>query len=548
MGSPARDIFEEPNAADAAVVAQVEPMLHATWDIDHVPAFNGDAEDRSVFRMEVKDSSTFHGESHLIFGMRVLLVEFLEHGIEVGGVRMDVDDVGGDIAAGRFDLFDFRCVFAEDIGIGRVLVESPSNLPAFEPDPKRFEKLDDVIVFGQVSILLGDMNGRHEWFRDGLMVVRGVLAPSANPGMFREIQNHDIVPLSVLQESATAERINFLKPIWASWVILLGAMTQKTLTVPSSIPYPARSLGSVLQNLLGIPASHSHWLIENGCVGINHRICRRTGERLEPGDVLEIDWVPMPVVRPRGAKRQPNRSSIEFLYDDPDVCVVVKPAGLLTVPTRYGEARTLVSSVERRLKNSDPKAKVFCVHRLDRDVSGVLVLAKSLKAAEALRDQFAERKPERKYIALVAGVMDPPSGTVTSYLATDADLNRFSVNDPSQGELAITHYATKVVWNDASLVEVRLETGRRNQIRVHLAEANHPILGDPRYRKEMASHTAWPHRRIALHAETLSLTHPTTGESLSFVAPWPQEFRDFQRQAARSSRRRSRPGEENHDD
>jgi len=314
-------------------------------------------------------------------------------------------------------------------------------------------------------------------------------------------------------------------------------MTHKSLTVPSTIPYPARSLGSVLQNLLGIPASHSQWLIENGCISINHRICRRVRERVEPGDLLDVDWVPMPVASPRGAKRQPNRSAIEFLYDDADVCLVVKPAGLLTVPTRYGEPRTLVSSVERRLKDSDPKAQVYCVHRLDRDVSGVLVLAKNLRAAESLRDQFAQRKPERKYIALVAGVMDPRSGTITSYLATDADLNRFSVQDPSQGELAITHYTTKVVWNDASLVEVRLETGRRNQIRVHLAEANHPILGDPRYRKEVASHAAWPHRRIALHAETLSLTHPTSGQPLSFAAPWPQEFRDFQRSATRQSRR-----------
>lgn len=319
-------------------------------------------------------------------------------------------------------------------------------------------------------------------------------------------------------------------------------MPQQSLTVPSTIPFPARALGSVLQNLLGIPASHSQWLVENGCVGVNQRICRRVRERVEPGDVLDIDWVPMPVAPPRGVKRQAHRSAIEFLYDDSALCVVVKPAGLLTVPTRYGEAKTLISSVERRLKDVDPKAKVYCVHRLDRDVSGVLVFAKSLEAAEAIRDQFAARKPERKYISLVAGVMDPPSGTITSYLATDADLNRFSVQDPDRGELAITHYSTKVVWNDASLVEVRLETGRRNQIRVHLAEANHPILGDPRYRTEMASHTAWPHRRIALHAETLSLKHPTTGEVLSFQAPWPQEFRDFQRAASRKSQRR--PNEE----
>lgn len=325
-------------------------------------------------------------------------------------------------------------------------------------------------------------------------------------------------------------------------------MSYKTLTVPPSIPYPARSLGSVLQNMLAIPASHSHWLIENGCVGINQRICRRVRERVEPGDILDIDWMPMPVAPPKGAKRQPSRSPIEFLYDDELLCVVCKPAGLLTVPTRHGEARTLVSSVERRLRNSDPKAQVFCVHRLDRDVSGVLVLAKTLETAEALRNQFADRKPERKYIALIAGAMEPPCGTITSHLATDADLNRYSVSDPEQGELAITHYATKLVWNDASLVEVRLETGRRNQIRVHLAEANHPILGDPRYRSDLASHRAWPHRRIALHAETLAFHHPGSGEKLTFQAPWPQEFRDFQRAASRPTKRRESLGEARNDE
>lgn len=325
-------------------------------------------------------------------------------------------------------------------------------------------------------------------------------------------------------------------------------MSHKTLTVPATIPYPARLLASVLQNLLAIPASHSQWLIENGCVGINHRICRRIRERVEPGDVLDVDWVPMPVAHPKGAKKQQSRSPIEFLYDDEVLCVVCKPAGLLTVPTRYGEGRTLVSSVERRLKDSDPKAQAFVVHRLDRDVSGVLVMAKNLETAEALRNQFAARKPERKYIAIIAGTMDPPSGTITSYLATDADLNRYSVRDPEQGELAITHYATKAVWNDASLVEVRLETGRRNQIRVHLAEASHPILGDPRYRSELAAHRAWPHRRIALHAETLSFAHPVTGQPLTFQAPWPQEFRDFQRSASRTTKRREVQGEASEDE
>lgn len=335
-------------------------------------------------------------------------------------------------------------------------------------------------------------------------------------------------------------------------------MTLRQFTVPASIPFPARQLPAVLQNLLGMPASHSHWLIENGCVTVNNRPCRKTHIRVEPGDEIEVDWIPMPVIVRTEQRGSSRPGPIEFLHDDPHLCVVVKPPNLLTVPTAYREGQTLVSRVERRLQDKDPQAKVFCVHRLDRDVSGVLVLAKSLQIAEQLRDQFAARKPDRQYIAIVAGVPRKPQDTIRSYLATDANLNRYSVPPPTSksksnsekgeqrnaeytGELAITHYKVRHTWTDSALVEVRLETGRRNQIRVHLAELGHPILGDPRYRADLATHRAWPYRRIALHAESLGFIHPVSQEPVRFLAPWPQEFRDFQRSATKSTNTKTKP-------
>lgn len=314
---------------------------------------------------------------------------------------------------------------------------------------------------------------------------------------------------------------------------MLEGMTIETIQVPSNIPPPARQLASVLKNMLGIPTSHCMWLIENNCVAVNHKPCRRSNLQLQPGDLIQIDRIPMPIAQSTPRKGSGNRDAIEFLYDDQDLCVVVKPSNLLTVPTQYREAQTLVGRVERRLKQQDKKAKVFCVHRLDRDVSGVLVMAKSLEVAEQLRNQFAARKPDRQYIAIVAGLVDDDSGTVKNYLATDDNLNRYSVQDPAQGELAITHYRVRQRWQDTTLVEVRLETGRRNQIRVHLADLGHPILGDPRYRRDLATHRAWPYRRIALHAESLGFVHPTDGQAMRFVAPWPQEFRDFQRSGSK---------------
>jgi len=169
------------------------------------------------------------------------------------------------------------------------------------------------------------------------------------------------------------------------------------------------------------------------------------------------------------------------------------------------------------------------VHRLDRDVSGLLVVALSLEIAEKLRDQFAERKPQRRYEALVAGSMELDSGTFRSFLATDEHLNRHSVPTADQGELAITHYKVLQRFPDATQVSVTLETGRRNQIRVHFSEQGHPVLGETRYRRDEAKHAKWPWKRLALHACELGFRHPRTGRELNFNSRLPPEFNQFMR-------------------
>ena len=307
-------------------------------------------------------------------------------------------------------------------------------------------------------------------------------------------------------------------------------MSQKTAKVPANIPSPARQLSSVLQNLFKIPRSQIQPLLEQGHVTVNGRVKRQAFHVLDVGDAISVDMVPQPIAAPsHSAKnKQPSRS-VDFLYDDEDITIVNKPANLLTVPTRHREAHTLLSLVERQLRKENKDAQAFCVHRLDRGVSGVLVVAKSLEIAEALRNQFALRKPNRKYIAIVAGNPSPPSNVLRNYLSTDADLNRFVVPSAEQGELAITHYQTRQAWRDAAFLEIKLETGRRNQIRVQLAEIGHPILGEPRYRARHAEHWAWPHPRMALHAESLGFDHPRSGESIQMETQWPQEFRDFMR-------------------
>lgn len=305
--------------------------------------------------------------------------------------------------------------------------------------------------------------------------------------------------------------------------------------VDARLPAPARTALSLVQAALKVHRSVAEKLIHDGAVSCRGRTIAQTHLRINVGDEIEIDYTPQPKATP--ARRDASRTAaFEVVYDDEFLVVVNKPANLLTVPTPKREKNTLQSRLRVWLDRNQPEALAICVHRLDRGVSGLLVFAKSYEIADELRSQFSDRKPERRYIAIVQGNIASSEGTFRSYLATDESLNRHSVDNPDGGELAITHYKVRESWSDTTLVEVTLETGRRNQIRVHFAEAGHPVIGDPRYRTQEAAHRWWPHKRLALHAETLGLTHPRTAAPLKFTSPWPQEFRDFRRKASRKGR------------
>lgn len=221
-----------------------------------------------------------------------------------------------------------------------------------------------------------------------------------------------------------------------------------------------------------------------------------------------------------------------LVHTDPDLVVVDKSAGILTVPTARGESNTLVQRLRRHLGRGRPFApRLTVVHRLDREVSGLLVFARSEATAQALQADFARHRPEREYAALVAGVLPRDAGTFASRLVTGKGLQRFSTERDDIGEEAVTHYRVERRLAAATLVTVRLETGRRNQIRVHFAEAGHPILGETRYRPDLARHPAWSAGRLALHARLLAFVHPTTGQALRFESPLPSEFVAFLRRA-----------------
>ncbi len=324
-----------------------------------------------------------------------------------------------------------------------------------------------------------------------------------------------------------------LKPASPSRSLLENfILSIQTFQVSNSIPDPARNLVAFVQSCLKVSRPLAEQIVHSGAVRVNDRTSRHNHTHLEVADIVVIDYVPQPIPDRRSRKnaKQSSPTAFSILYDDESIIVVNKPAGLLTVPTPYRERQTLIGLIDRYQIRRRGGEKVMCVHRLDRGVSGVLVFAKSVPIAMRIRDQFAARKPQRLYVTIVAGKLKDESGTFRSYLATDENLNRFSTNDHATGQLAITHWKTMNRYGDASMLQVQLETGRRNQIRVHLAEHGHPVLGDPRYQSSIAQHSRWPHKRIALHAESLGFDHPQTGESLFFQTEWPQEFKTFHRQ------------------
>ncbi|MBM4281210.1 MAG: RluA family pseudouridine synthase [Deltaproteobacteria bacterium] len=215
-----------------------------------------------------------------------------------------------------------------------------------------------------------------------------------------------------------------------------------------------------------------------------------------------------------------------LVYQDDDIVVVDKAPGILTVPTPRRERFTLVDAVSRLLsKGPRITREALVVHRLDRDTSGLLVFACHRAARDRLVAGWAEH--QRVYSVVVAGVVVQDEGEIRSRLVTDRrTLQRRSSDRDDVGEDALTHFVVQARLDGATLLSVRLSTGRRNQIRVHLAERGHPVLGDERY-GGLSRHKRWDDRRLGLHARSLGIAHPRTGEPLSFDIGLPASFARF---------------------
>jgi len=208
-----------------------------------------------------------------------------------------------------------------------------------------------------------------------------------------------------------------------------------------------------------------------------------------------------------------------ILYEDRDILVVDKPAGLLTIATDKAKSRTAYFMLTDYVRKGQSKSRnrLFIVHRLDRETTGILVFAKNKGAKLFLQGHW--KKTEKKYLAVVHGKLEKSSETITSYLAENAAHIVYSTTDTKKGKLSRTAYKVLRERKGVSLLEVSPLTGRKNQIRVHLADIGHPIVGDKKYGKVDKSHPC-----MALHARSISFQHPFSGKQLTFQAEVPACF------------------------
>jgi tRNA pseudouridine32 synthase/23S rRNA pseudouridine746 synthase/23S rRNA pseudouridine1911/1915/1917 synthase len=208
-----------------------------------------------------------------------------------------------------------------------------------------------------------------------------------------------------------------------------------------------------------------------------------------------------------------------ILYEDRDIVVIDKPGGLLTVGTERERTRTAYFALTDYVRKGDAKSRnrIFIVHRLDRETSGVLVFAKNVEAKLGLQRRWDETK--KRYLVIVHGTFQKPAETITSYLAENRAHGVYSTPDPTQGKLSQTRYTVLKETKRLAVLDVELLTGRKHQIRVHLADRGHPVVGDTRYATGPRTH-----RPLALHAKSLSLRHPITGDEFTFEAKTPAYF------------------------
>lgn len=252
-------------------------------------------------------------------------------------------------------------------------------------------------------------------------------------------------------------------------------------------------------------------LLRHNQVKVNDEVVTQFDLPVSPADSVFVNLT-------REFPRFYNRR-LKIVYEDDDIIVVNKGYGLLSMGNDKVKDGTAYSILKEYVKWVDPRQKIFVVHRLDRDTSGLMMFAKNIEAKEAMQHNWNNMVLNRTYVAVVEGSVDDDEGTIRTYLAENSKYEVYVTDNPQEGQLAVTRYKVLARKNGYTLMELELDTGRKNQIRVHMKHIGHPIAGDRRYGAKSS-----PIHRLALHARTLRFAHPASRREMDFSTPIPASF------------------------
>ena len=273
---------------------------------------------------------------------------------------------------------------------------------------------------------------------------------------------------------------------------------------------PDTLLNYLFNNVRGKSKTTIKSYLKNRQITLNSMVSTQFDDAVGAGDTIVVAFE-----RQKESMRHPM---LKIVFEDEHLLVVNKKSGLLSIATDKQLIRTAYNIVSDYMKAEDPLARVFVVHRLDRETSGLMIFAKSKKVQTDLQFNWNENVLERKYYAVCEGVLEKKEGVIESYLTESKSLKVYATNK-EEGKLARTAFKVLKSSRINTLLELQLETGRKNQIRAHLEYVGYPIIGDEKYGAKTN-----PLGRVALHAGTIVFTHPVTGEEMNFSTPIPGAF------------------------
>lgn len=278
-----------------------------------------------------------------------------------------------------------------------------------------------------------------------------------------------------------------------------------------SITEPEELLPFLLGNLKKESRNNVKSLLRHKEVFVDGICVTRHDYKLNPGQRVIIKYS---IIRDNGGKK-----ALDIIYEDQDIIVINKPAGLLSISSEKEKEHTAYRMLMDYVREDDPGSRIFIVHRLDRDTSGLLLFAKNEQTKFALQDNWADILLNRGYTAVVEGCPKERNGTVKSWLRETKTHLMYSSHTKDDGQEAITNYRVVKSSGKYSVLDIRIETGRKNQIRVHMKDIGHCIVGDRQYGSGKSTQ-----KRLFLHAHLLELKHPVSGNVLRFETEIPKQF------------------------